>query len=159
MAFQLAPLFDVQTGEFLVRPSGIPAPASGNEAGPELHDRAVSVAPEHPLPDVMPWELTDELPAASESPSTTAMSVDSPDLSILPDEVHDDESVVESETFQAPPLAPAQQDGASDFDFSLPLDSFPSNGTTSTFATSQPDMQDLSSKLASESHSGSEPGP
>ncbi|HSC56281.1 MAG TPA: tetratricopeptide repeat protein, partial [Nitrospira sp.] len=171
VAFQLAPLFDVQTGEFLVRPSGIPATASGNEAGPECHDSAVSSAPEHPLPEVMPWEVTDELPAASESPSTTAMSVDSPDLSILPDEMHDYESVVESEAFQDPPLAPAHQDGTCDslssatrassdeFGLSLSLDSSPSNGTASTLVTTEPEAQDLSSELASESHVGSEPAP
>ncbi|HET7438870.1 MAG TPA: tetratricopeptide repeat protein, partial [Nitrospira sp.] len=171
VAFQLAPLFDVQTGEFLVRASGISAPASGNEAGPEFHDSAVSVAPEHPLPEVMPWEVTDELPAASESLSTTAMSVDSPDLSILPDEMHDYESVVENEAFQGPTLAPAQQDGTSDslssitpassdeFGLSLSLDSSPPNGTASTLATTEPESQDLSSELASESQAGSEPGP
>jgi len=171
VAFQLAPLFDVQTGEFLVRPSGIRATASGNEAGPEFHDSAVSVGPEHPLPEVMPWEVTDELPAASESPSTTAMSVDSPDLSILPDEMHDYESVGESEAFQGPPLAPAQQEGTSDslssttrassdeFGLSLSLDSSPSNGTASTLPTTEPEAQDLSSELASESQAGSDPGP
>jgi hypothetical protein len=112
VAFQLAPLFDVQTGEFLVRPSGIQTPPSGNEAG--LQDSAAIVAAEHPLPEVMPWEVIDELPSASnsQSSSTTPSPVDSPDLSI-PHETPDDGSAVENQEFQAPSIASVHDDGLS----------------------------------------------
>ena len=111
VAFQLASLFDVQTGEFLVRPSGIQMPPSGNESS--LQDSAASVAAEHPLPEVMPWEVIDELPSASDSrSSSTTPPVDSPDLSI-PHETAHDGFALESQEFQAPPIAPVQDDGLS----------------------------------------------
>ena len=153
VAFQLASLFDVQTGEFLVRPSGIQMPPSGNEAS--LQDSAASVAAEHPLPEVMPWEVIDELPSASDSrsSSTTPSPVDSPDLSI-PHETADD-GFVESQEFQAPPIAPVQDDGLSvlpptteasetssgGFHLSQLLDQLPANNAA-TLVPSEPNVDE-----------------
>ena len=70
VAFQLAPLFDVQTGEFLGGPSTSSATIPDSDAGfhePVLSpdtDSSSAIA-EYPLPDVMPWEATDESDAAS----------------------------------------------------------------------------------------------
>ena len=71
VALQLAPLFDVQTGEFLVRPSD-PSPPTPDEAAtsedsvmaPDTSQARAEV--EYPLPDVMPWELTEEPDTAVE---------------------------------------------------------------------------------------------
>ncbi|HTL63294.1 MAG TPA: tetratricopeptide repeat protein, partial [Nitrospira sp.] len=67
VAFQLAPLFDVQTGEFLVPLSA--TVATPTEQLPADISAVTDVDPtqaprEHPLPEVMPWELTDEQAAA-----------------------------------------------------------------------------------------------
>ncbi|HEY7128385.1 MAG TPA: hypothetical protein VH332_01855 [Nitrospira sp.] len=69
VAFQLASLFDVQTGDFLVRP---PTPSPSNEPAP-ANDAVMSPpdippqAAEHPLPEVMPWEVSEELPGPLET--------------------------------------------------------------------------------------------
>lgn len=66
VAFQLASLFDVQTGELLNPPSTPSTPPSEDppaSAGLTLlpdSDPAQAVV-EHPLPDVMPWEITEQL--------------------------------------------------------------------------------------------------
>ena len=162
VAFQLAPLFDVQTGEFLVRPSGIQMPPSGNEAS--LQDSAASVAAEHPLPEVMPWEVIDEFPSASgsRSSSTTPSPVDSPDLSI-PHETADDGFALESQELQAPPIAPVQDDGLSvlspttetsetsseGFRLSQLLDELPPNNAA-TLAPSERNVDEQTSEVAPE---------
>ena len=80
VALELAPLFDVQTGEFLVRPSSAHAPVSANETG--LQESSASVAAEPPLPEVMPWEVVDESPTSDSQPSSTIPTAgQSPDLS------------------------------------------------------------------------------
>ena len=88
VAFQLASLFDVQTGEFLVRPSApfmTPAAEDGpaDSASFANADSGPAAAIEHPLPEVMPWELTD-VPAASHDteiePSSTTASEEVSDL-------------------------------------------------------------------------------
>ena len=76
VAFQLASLFDVQTGELLVEPvspSTTPSedtPSSNNSV--EISDigRPQGVE-EYPLPEVMPWELLDE-PAGAETETDSA---------------------------------------------------------------------------------------
>ena len=71
VAFQLASLFDVQTGELLIPPTTPSTPPS--EDSTPSADAVMSPADgpaqavEHPLPEVMPWEVTDESAAASRS--------------------------------------------------------------------------------------------
>ncbi len=159
VAFQLAPLFDVQTGEFLVRPSGIQTPPSGNEAS--LQDSAASAAAEHPLPEVMPWEVIDELPSASDSRSSSTMPspVDCPDLSI-PHETPDDGSAVENQEFQAPPIASVHDDGLSvlspttetlseGFRLSQLLDELPPTNAA-ILAPGEPNVDEQTSEVAPE---------
>jgi hypothetical protein len=75
VAFQFASLFDVQTGEFLVRPSVAPSPASEESAvSSEESPRG-----EQPPAEVMPWEVTDESHAVSSpdpTPQTASVSID-----------------------------------------------------------------------------------
>lgn len=71
VAFQLAQLFDVQTGELLAPPVPSATPSEDPQASHEsalLPDSvpAQSVV-EHPLPDVMPWELSDEPSGATQT--------------------------------------------------------------------------------------------
>ena len=83
VAFQLAPLFDVQTGELL---GGSSTSATIPDADPGVHEPALSpdadsssTVAEHPLPDVMPWDATDESDTASqaeEAPSAVPEAVD-----------------------------------------------------------------------------------
>lgn len=64
VAFQLASLFDVQTGEFLVRPSSVASPVSADEAPESLQNAGPSgIAMETVPSEVMPWEQIEE-PAA-----------------------------------------------------------------------------------------------
>ncbi len=74
VAFQLASLFDVQTGELLVRPSVPSSPASEESAGLREESSAGGQSP----PEVMPWEVTDEseLPPLDPMPSPISASVD-----------------------------------------------------------------------------------
>ncbi|HKT33201.1 MAG TPA: hypothetical protein VJR03_00115 [Nitrospira sp.] len=70
VALQLAPLFDVQTGEFLAPP---PTPPTLDDEAPSdqsLDSQQVSpvhTVLDHPLPDVMPWEITDGVSSVSDS--------------------------------------------------------------------------------------------
>ncbi len=70
VAFQLAPLFDVQTGEFLVRPSASPVPTDDE---PNSGPQPAAVA-EAPLPEVMPWDVIDESPPVADLQASTAGS-------------------------------------------------------------------------------------
>ena len=97
VAFQLASLFDVQTGEFLVKPS---APSSTpSEDPPRLNDSSeasdtdrAKVVAEYPLPEVLPWEMIDELPAdetdAELSQPTASVEAADPAPSTATEEVH-----------------------------------------------------------------------
>ena len=79
VAFQLASLFDVQTGELLVPPS-TPSTTSSEDlpASSELTLPRDGVPAqtfvEHPLPDVMPWEMTDE-PSPLSGPETDQSAI------------------------------------------------------------------------------------
>jgi hypothetical protein len=98
VAFQLASLFDVQTGEFLVKPS---APSSiASEDPPRLNDSSeasdtdrAKVVAEYPLPEVLPWEMIDELPADEtdadlSQPTASVEAADPPAPSTATEEVH-----------------------------------------------------------------------
>lgn len=71
VAFQLAQLFDVQTGELLAPPVPSATPSEDPQASPEsalLPDSGpAQTVVEHPLPDVMPWEMSDEPSAATQT--------------------------------------------------------------------------------------------
>ena len=71
VAFQLAQLFDVQTGELLAPPVPSTGPSEDPQASPETALLPDSVPAqtivEHPLPDVMPWEMSDEPSAATQT--------------------------------------------------------------------------------------------
>ena len=112
VAMQLATLFDVQTGEFLVSPSA-QSPAHV-DASPSVADTSAAAQVDHPLPDVMPWEVTEEAsPVPDSEASFTASSAASEDaaLSASPD-IEDVGSLgqavsdpVQSTAVDEPPLA------------------------------------------------------
>ncbi|MDF2458996.1 MAG: hypothetical protein K0S79_1412 [Nitrospira sp.] len=70
VAMQLATLFDVQTGEFLVRPSA--QSSAHDDASSSLPDASATAHVEHLLPEVMPWEVTEETPAVPDSEARPA---------------------------------------------------------------------------------------
>ncbi|HEU4502197.1 MAG TPA: hypothetical protein VFR82_11155 [Nitrospira sp.] len=72
VAMQLAPLFDVQTGEFLVCPSA-QSPAHA-DASSSLADASAAAHVDHPLPEVMPWEVTEETSPVPDSEASLAAS-------------------------------------------------------------------------------------
>ncbi|HLZ32583.1 MAG TPA: tetratricopeptide repeat protein [Nitrospira sp.] len=82
VAFQLASLFDVQTGEFLVRPSiGEPPVPTNEDSGPSQNS-AFPIAVESPAPEIMPWEQAEESSPAEEArASSDTISVDSSERS------------------------------------------------------------------------------
>jgi hypothetical protein len=81
VAMQLATLFDVQTGEFLVSPSA-QSPAHV-DASPSVADTSVAAQVDHPLPDVMPWEVTEEASPVPDSEARfTASSAASEDAAL-----------------------------------------------------------------------------
>ncbi|HKC94957.1 MAG TPA: tetratricopeptide repeat protein, partial [Nitrospira sp.] len=155
VALELAPLFDVQTGEFLVRPSGVHQPVSGNDAG--LHESAASVATEHPLPEVMPWEVIDESPTSDSQPSSTIPTAgQSPDLSA--DQIEDPLSMGEyeqdnrnSDSLSSTTVAPSDES-------TLSHDELDSTGAASTLDTGEPELQELVQEQASENRPGVETG-
>jgi hypothetical protein len=78
---QLATLFDVQTGEFLVSPSAH-SPAHV-DASPSVAGTSVAAQVDHPLPDVMPWEVTEEASPVPDSEARfTASSAASEDAAL-----------------------------------------------------------------------------
>jgi hypothetical protein len=89
VALQLAPLFDVQTGEFLVRPS---APAAIPSDDLPMSDHAltstdaspVSAVVEHPLPEVMPWEVIEETPVPETDAEVSSISASVEALDVPP---------------------------------------------------------------------------
>jgi hypothetical protein len=79
VALQLAPLFDVQTGEFLVRPSDPGAihtddSSSSDHALTDAGTSLVSAVAEHPLPEIMPWEVLEEAPVLETEAEVSSMS-------------------------------------------------------------------------------------
>ena len=72
VAMQLATLFDVQTGEFLVSPSAH-SPAHV-DASPSVAGTSVAAQVDHPLPDVMPWEVTEEASPVPDSEANFTLS-------------------------------------------------------------------------------------
>jgi hypothetical protein len=81
VAMQLATLFDVQTGEFLVSPSAH-SPAHV-DASPSVAGTSVAAQVDHPLPDVMPWEVTEEASPVPDSEARfTASSAASEDAAL-----------------------------------------------------------------------------
>ena len=81
VAMQLATLFDVQTGEFLVSPSA-QSPAHV-DTSPSVADTSAAAQVDHPLPDVMPWEVTEEAsPVSDAEASFTASSAASEDAAL-----------------------------------------------------------------------------
>ena len=60
VAIQLASLFDVQTGEFLVRHAAAAHPHADSDLSTSQQNGMASVSVEPVAPEVMPWEQTDE---------------------------------------------------------------------------------------------------
>jgi hypothetical protein len=138
VALELAPLFDVQTGEFLVRPTPSEAPASSPEGS---RDEGAASTTEHPLPEIMPWELIDEAPSVSDSQPMQPTSTPelSPDLSLSQEEEEDRSSTVEDQ----------QHDGSIDSFLSTTVGladesnlGLSSNGSASALEASEPEVQE-----------------
>jgi hypothetical protein len=70
VAMELAPLFDVQTGEFIGRTSAGPAvsdeASTSNESAMPLDISPSPTVTEYATPELMPWELPDEPDSATE---------------------------------------------------------------------------------------------
>ena len=96
VALQLASLFDVQTGEFLVRPQ-TPSSSPSDHAAP-ASDAAIplqdaSAQPlELPLPEVMPWEVPEEPPTPLETQAHTGEtpSPPAPEATSTSEPAHDE---------------------------------------------------------------------
>ena len=155
VALELAPLFDVQTGEFLVRPSSAHQPVSGNEVG--VHESSASVATEHPLPEVMPWEVIDESPTSDSQPSSTIPTAGhSPDLSA--DQIEDPLSMEEyeqdnrsSDSLSSTTVAPSDES-------TLSHDELDSTGAASTLEAAEPELEELTQGQAPENRPEVETG-
>ena len=103
VALQLAPLFDVQTGEFLT-PSSVTAPdePGSHESVPLAETDPAPAFVEHPLPDVLPWEMTEGAESEAElSTSADVVEVAEPPLPPAHEEV---ESAIE--LLQEAPVIP-----------------------------------------------------
>ena len=81
VAMQLATLFDVQTGEFLVRPSA--QSAAHDDVSSSLADASAATHVDHLHPEVMPWEVTEETPPAPESEARLAASYTASEDAVL----------------------------------------------------------------------------
>lgn len=118
VAFQLASLFDVQTGEFLVHPSAPSGTSSEDHPADSASVANAEPAPapiEHPLPEVMPWELTDEPAASQERESEPSSIASSAEASELPPPPAVDESVEPPvETFSYEAREPAAEEPSID---------------------------------------------
>ena len=104
VALQLAILFDVQTGEFL---ASVPSSTASDETGSHESVPLAETDPapafvEHPLPDVMPWEMTEEPESQAES-STPADCVEVAEPPVPP--AHEDFEP-EKEILQEEPIVP-----------------------------------------------------
>ena len=114
VAFQLASLFDVQTGELLIPPTTPSTPPS--EDFTPSTDAVMSPADgpaqavEHPLPEVMPWEVAEESAAADETESD-APEVPAPPA---PEEIPVLESAVDEAPFSYKMSEPVPSDASSD---------------------------------------------
>jgi len=114
VAFQLASLFDVQTGELLIRP---PAPFPTLSEDPTPSTEAVmspedgpAQAVEHTLPEVMPWEVS-EAPVAAHETQTDVPEVSA---SPPPEETPVLESAVDEAPFSYKMSEPVPSDASSD---------------------------------------------
>lgn len=111
VAIQLASLFDVQTGEFLIRPQTVEHPESLHDATTMAQDDSTSIKAETSLSEVMPWEESEESsPDAQEDPSSGAAPIEQAEFRIaeeLPTQnaVREDEPAADVQEFSI--LSPA----------------------------------------------------
>jgi len=137
VAFQLASLFDVQTGEFLVRP---PVPSHVPTENPAPSDAVISQhdvpahAVDHPLPDVMPWEVSEELPAPTET-ATDIRESPAPDA---PEEVVVSESTLDEASFSYQTSESASAEPVSDHEIPSVATSEPLPETTQGTSSPMP---------------------
>lgn len=83
VAIQLASLFDVQTGEFLIRPQTVEHPESLHDATTLAQGDSTSIKAETSLSEVMPWEESEESsPAAQHGPSSVAAPLEQAEFRI-----------------------------------------------------------------------------
>ena len=114
VAFQLASLFDVQTGELLIPPT-TPSTPPAEDFTPSA-DAVMSPADgpaqavEHTLPEVMPWEVSEESAAAQET-QTDVPEVPAPPAS---EEIPVLKSAVDEATFSYKMSEPVPSDASSD---------------------------------------------
>lgn len=111
VAFQLASLFDVQTGEFLVRPQAAESPVRADKTAEAPQNGASPIGTEFASLEVLPWEQSEESLPAEEAPiSSGAARIDSSEPSELgalsaPHEMEEHELVAE---VQEPPIQPVE---------------------------------------------------
>lgn len=113
VAFQLASLFDVQTGEFLVRPQAAESPVRADETAEASQNGASPIGTEFASLEVMPWEQSEESLPVEEAPvSSGAVPIDSselPELTALsaPYEMQEHELAAEVQEPLIQPVEPA----------------------------------------------------
>ncbi len=77
VAIQLASLFDVQTGEFLIRPPVVESSESLHHPNAEAQDDSTSIKAETSPYEVMPWEESEgSSPLAQEGPLSVAAPIE-----------------------------------------------------------------------------------
>jgi hypothetical protein len=114
VAFQLASLFDVQTGALLI-PPGTPSTPPSEDFTPST-DAVMSPADgpaqavEHTLPEVLPWEVSEESAAADET-ETDVPEVPAPPA---PEEIPVLESAVDEASFSYKMSEPVRSDASWD---------------------------------------------
>jgi len=131
IAIELASLFDVQTGEFLFHPSSNELPGPVNEATGPLSNDATSTTKEPSLPELIPWELSEDLTPKKESPVPEAsapveLGESKPAVdSLVQAEPHESELVAQVQESPVPSrelASPMQDRTASHFDSSYHQD-------------------------------------
>jgi hypothetical protein len=143
VAFQLASLFDVQTGEFLVCPSAASLPPSDNDSAERLSMSADSNllhgSLESPLPEVMPWEVTDEAAAVRETQPQQAPTSDALYVAELPPPPAEDDQVqMEAPSTEGAGPESVLEDTSFSFPISEPaLSESPSHDSVYEVATSE----------------------
>lgn len=81
VAFRLASMFDIQTGEFLKSPSQPAAQPPVEDHTPASSEGTASQPHAESIAEIMPWEQRDEVPSGTTSPSTVSLSSVDPEES------------------------------------------------------------------------------
>jgi hypothetical protein len=155
VALELAPLFDVQTGEFLAKPADPSTTTSDDSTRFDdavlLQDTSPTLAGvEHPLPEVMPWELPEEpnpLPTPDLAPEPDLVG----DFDVTPDPQVSQETQAAC-GFEAEEKATAPEDISPDSEMEVPQTAAsPSTDAETTFSFRIMDDTAADSSLSSPS--------